>query len=263
MKALPVALACVFLLFAAVQVQADLDIPKWLQQPDLTTRGVDVFIPPGGMADDFLCMDPTPITDVHIWGSWKNDLVADPTHLGFRLAIFSDVPVSPTNQSFSHPGDMLWDHVFNASEFQSRLYYEHSQAVEGWFDPTNPTAGYLPNNHKQVWQYNFLFPDNPFPQQGTDQQPIIYWLAVWPVIQGDGAANEQFGWKTSVMHWNDDAVVNTGTFEDPVLQELLYPANHPYAGQSIDLAFAITPEPATLTLLAFGAAGALASRRRK
>jgi len=188
MKALQVALAGVFLLFAAAQVQADLDIPKWLQQPDLTSSGVDVFIPSGGMADDFLCMSPIPITDVHIWGSWKDDLVADPTRLGFLLAIFSDVPAVPGAQSFSRPGQTLWLHEFGAGAFQSRLYYEHSEAVEGWFDPTTPTAGYLPNNHKQVWQYNFMFPEDPFLQQGTDQQPIVYWLGVVPIIQGEGPA---------------------------------------------------------------------------
>jgi hypothetical protein len=65
------------------------------------------------------------------------------------------------------------------------------------------------------------------------------------------------------MHWNDDAVWNASTSPPPVISELQYPAGHPYAGQSIDLAFALTtPEPATLSLLALGGA-ILIHRRRK
>ncbi|MBN1766812.1 MAG: hypothetical protein JW860_16280 [Sedimentisphaerales bacterium] len=48
------------------------------------------------------------------------------------------------------------------------------------------------------------------------------------------------GWKTSLDHWNDDAVWNDGMVLD--WYELRYPPGHPYMGQSIDLAFVITGE---------------------
>src|SRR5205085_7160156 len=42
------------------------------------------------LADDFICTNTGPVTDIHIWGSWLNDLV-DPTPT-FWLGIYYDVP---------------------------------------------------------------------------------------------------------------------------------------------------------------------------
>jgi hypothetical protein len=70
----------------------------------------------------------------------------------------------------------------------------------------------------------------------------VYWL---DVRAESFDPNAVFGWKTSLDHWNDDAVYWDDTFS-PIPQELVYPAGHPMEGQSIDLAFVIVPEPATL-----------------
>jgi hypothetical protein len=60
-------------------------------------------------------------------------------------------------------------------------------------------------------------------------------------------------------HWNDDAVwADSG--QGP-WNELRYPYGHPFEGESIDLAFAITPEPATIVLLGLG--GVFIRRRKK
>ena len=109
------------------------------------------------------------------------------------------------------------------------------------------------------------------------QEGEIYWLDVkaFPFVDpNSGEVTGTFGWKTSLDHWNDDAVYwdegdagGAGKWVD-----LHYPASgwdfdagqerdHPLAGQSIDLAFVITPEPATLSLLALGGL-ALIRRRR-
>jgi hypothetical protein len=60
-----------------------------------------------------------------------------------------------------------------------------------------------------------------------------------------GSPDTLWGWKTSLDHWNDDAVWSVpGT----IWQELRDPAT----GESLDLAFVITPEPATLSALLLG-----------
>ena len=53
-----------------------------------------------------------------------------------------------------------------------------------------------------------------------------------------------FGWKTSYEHWNDDAVWGYGSepFGGP-WGELVYPPQHEFAGQSIDLAFRLGGTP--------------------
>lgn len=69
-----------------------------------------------------------------------------------------------------------------------------------------------------------------------------------------------------MQHFNDDAVFgDSPNPEEPPLEwnELRYPSQHPFAGQSIDLAFVITPEPATLLVLALGLLPVLIGKNRK
>ena len=131
----------------------------------------------------------------------------------------------------------------------------HDTNLEGWYDPAGDDGeNYAHQDHRQVWQYNFDFPDNPFYQQGTQTDPIVYWLEVQAFV----TTGEYFGWKTSISHWNDDAVYD----DDGDWEELWYPGDYPFDGDSIDLAFVITTEPATLGLLVLGGM-ALLRRHRK
>ncbi|MBN1435795.1 MAG: PEP-CTERM sorting domain-containing protein [Sedimentisphaerales bacterium] len=246
---------------------------KWVQLPDLTPNGIDVnATTPYILADDFLCVSTDLITDIHIWGSWLEDRVPtnaagleDPANVGFRLSIHSDIPavIDPANGAVlepSRPGEMLWQQAFLPGTFAVRPYATVDPG-EGWYDPAD--QAYIWPADKTVWQYNFLIdPITAFLQKGTADAPIVYWLDVSanPAEATPGTAPYMFGWKTSVDHWNDDASWWNSSLES--WNELRYPSNHPYAGQSMDLAFVITPEPASIGLLTLGAL-ALIRRRRE
>jgi hypothetical protein len=263
---------------------------KWVQLPDLSLTGMDVYdtrwpqTNPTStqfkiLADDWRCTSVDPVTDIHIWGSWLNNhlpfgdqpFTGDPSAVTFKLSIHEDVPAG-VDAPWSHPGAQLWEAVMPASAV--RLYAPSPQfpttPAEQFYDPNiNQIIG----TDNQVWQYNFTNLPDPFVQQGTTAQPKIYWLDVQAVSPDPTAI---FGWKTSLQHFNDDAVfADTAGFDGPLLPhdgnpaglpwtDMHYPPGHPFAGQSIDLSFVITtvPEPATLSGLLMGAVALLAWRRR-
>ena len=178
----------------------DPSIPaKWVQLPDETLYGIDVsasyhLI----LADDFECVEPGAITQFHIWGSWFYDVLpmgrAD--SVNFVLSIHADIPASQSPTGYSMPGDILWYRTFRPGEFTAHVWLDGVE--EGWMDPPD---GYIYPADYTIWQYNFYVPpDEVFYQQGTPDDPIVYWLDV-KAIPFDGEA--RFGWKSSVNHWND------------------------------------------------------------
>jgi hypothetical protein len=225
---------------------------KWTQLPDTTSLGLDVdSTTPGKLADDFWCDATGPITEVHIWGSWLGDILpyGDANAVTFTLRIYSDVP---EGAGPSQPGEQLWDVTLGPGDFTVQKY---ADALEDWYDPVSG-GEYLSQNHSGVWLYSFIAPPDAcdlFYQEAS----TIYWLGIEASPQ-DGEA--VFGWKTSVNHWNDDAV-----YDEPISSwlELRYPDGHEYQGQSIDLAFVVggIPEPATICLLGLGALSLLRKRR--
>jgi len=249
---------------------------KWVQMPDLSTTGVDVFSAsqvssPGGiLADDFRCTTTGYIRDIHIWGSWLGDYlppedgIGSAANVSFHLSIYSDIPAN--GQGYSRPGEMLWNTYIESGDFTVRKY---ADALEAWYHPEAglyAPGGYYPNSQSQVWQYNFVAePDDEledlFYQQGTPENPVVYWLGIRAIASN---ADAIFGWKNSTDNWNDDAV-----FWDPTSgwQELKYPMTDymgnqlPYGGQSMDMAFVITPEPTTMCLLGLGALSLLRRKR--
>jgi hypothetical protein len=266
-------LAVTFLLFAGVAARADWNPGepyKWLQLPDLATApstGVDVDCtdhPADGphrvVADDFLCTSTDPITDIHIWGSWRNDYLpngVDPNAVTFRLTLMTDVPALGT--TYSHPGQILWERYFNPGSYTSRVYAGGlGQLDEYFYDPVSGQVNWP--GDRTVWQYNFKNIVDPYLQRGTPEKPLVYWLGVDAVVQDPQA---EFGWKTSLQHWNDD-----GTWQidemNPQWNELVYFPENYYHGQSMDLAFVITPEPSTVIMLCgAGLLAALAFLRRR
>ena len=256
---------------------------KWIQRPDETSLGLDVKATmPIILADDFWCTSTGPITNIQVWGSWLGDYLPyedDPTAVSFRLQIYGDIPdPQPGNlETWSMPAEtVLWERMFYSDDYATTFTAEEYTTVpngEGWYDPNDGTFNW-PADYT-VWQYNFDIPvAEAFVQEGTAGTPIIYWLALEAFTDDIEA---QFGWKTSIDHWHDDAVwryESSTTVIDPnhtsltnnthpLWGELRYPLGHEYEGDSIDLAFAIVPEPITLAVLVLGMIAAALRRRQR
>ena len=117
---------------SAATGQCENSTSKWKQSPDMTSNGIDIrmdrqpFNVRRTLADDFLCTETGPITCVQFWGSWYGDTTANPfngTLKQIHLSIHSDVPADATN-TYSHPGDLLWEADFDSTSFTETLFAE-------------------------------------------------------------------------------------------------------------------------------------------
>jgi len=203
-------------------------------------EGVEI---PVQLADDWKCAATGPVSDIHFWVSWEGDRVG--AIAGVWTGIYSNVPVGP--QGYSEPGELLWENHFQPGQFLVRQYDEGPQ---GWYEPLEPDV--VPDDHMLIFQVNIDRVPDPFIQREGE----IYWLALQiPALNGE------VGWKTSLDHWNDDAVIRLAVPNGG--PEPWHELHDPVTGESLDLAFVITPEPATLALMGLGAAALAARRRRK
>ncbi len=231
---------------------------KWLQIPEQGEEGVDVNNTQFMLADDFRCTASGPITDIHIWGSFTNDVLPPegPGGLIFDVSIWSDVPKG-VGASYSHPGQVLWTRTFTPGSYVADHIYRGLPG-EWWHDPGTPNWTQWAD--KNIYQFDFYPHTNEFIQvKGT-----IYWLAVKYRYTGTGSI--QFGWKTTPQPWNDDACYFNPANLPIFWKDLVYAAPHPWAPASLNLSFALSgleqevkdwgdaPDPPYPTLAASGGA---------
>jgi hypothetical protein len=226
-------LAAVLLALAVPTAQAhwpNTNATKWVQFPDSSYNGLDVCLDNQSpnqltLADDFKCILKGPVTDIHLWTSWLNN-VPD-MNAAFTLSIWSDVP--GTTGTPSHPGSRLWTQIFGPGKYRAQLWL--TNLYEGFWNP-DPPPGSSMGSDFAIYQYNF-YPTNPFVQNGSLSTPQTYWLCV--SVTG---TSQPVGWKTSTNHWNDDAVFShmsgTNVAGDWQLIE------NTIAGNNLDLSFALT-----------------------
>ncbi len=201
---------------------------KYVQWPNLD-NGFDVWDDgPWVLADDFICTNTGPITDIHLWGSWLNDQVQT-NSLTFWLAIYDNVPAGPGG-GFSQPGNLLWQEQFGPDQYIESFW---SFGQESFLDPGPPN---VIGPDSQVWYYCF-YPTNIFIQQGSTAAPKTYWLMVYSQLP---AGNEfQYGWKSTPQVQNDTSVHAPWPNMVPTNNPGWTPTQQLPTGGPLDLAFKI------------------------
>ncbi|MCX6833536.1 MAG: hypothetical protein NTW07_00120 [candidate division Zixibacteria bacterium] len=111
---------------------------------------------------------------------------------------------------FSHPGAApIWEGEVNTFA----VVPIDPPTLEAWYDPTKLPEVVVPNDHGEYFQYNLnlmQLPQLPFIQE----EGRIYWMSVMAIVQPDLPMKE-WGWKSTINHFNDDAV---WAMDGPVLQ---------------------------------------------
>ena len=121
----------------------------------------------------------------------------DPGNVTFVLSFHADNPMGPSG--WSEPIDPpLWTYTFAPGSYYYEVYMFGLD--EGFLFPPDD---YTPSADTMCWMYTFPIPEGEeFIQEGSELEPVVYWLDV----QAFPEEEAYFGWKTSVRHWNDDAV---------------------------------------------------------
>ena len=164
----------------------------------------------------------------------------DPQSVIFTLSIHDNTAPADSPTGYSMPGRLLWGRQFDAGHFGAVPVAQG--LTEGYYVPCVVPPVYIWPGDSICWRYDFLIPESEaFHQEGTETAPKIYWLDVQARPIGP-TEEARFGWKTSQVHWEDDAVWVRG--QEPVppgtlWNELVYPQQHPKAKESIDLAFEV------------------------
>ena len=177
------------------------------------------------LADDWMCSETGPVTDIHFWGSWYYDVVGIID--GFDISIWDDIPSDLSPTGYSMPGMMLWNQYFSNYDMIDMV-----PSPQGWYDPSKEWFEF--ENHFNYYQYNIENIDDPFIQQNE----TVYWLCIHPnVVESIYPDPPLWGWKTSQDHWNDNAVYWCEYNPPYCWMELWEP---PDFSTPIDLSFVIT-----------------------
>jgi hypothetical protein len=219
---------------------------KWSQLVDVI-NGYDVrsyaiwdperqrILPRAVVADDWMCMDGQPITDLHWWGSYIRGAPGGATHqggvMGFEISMHADIPAA--GLVASHPGALL----------------RSIMVPVGLGDNVVHEDFYTRTQTEDIYQYTVTAsgPEYYIPQE----QGKIYWLDIIGIVQND---NTIWGWHTAVRPGPLDAAVTIADY-DPVQGTYYWWASMYDEHCSLQMAYELTttPEPATIGLV--GTAG--------
>ncbi|OFX16208.1 MAG: hypothetical protein A2Z18_02630 [Armatimonadetes bacterium RBG_16_58_9] len=204
---------------------------KW-QQPPVPGMMVDQYIgwdEPSVyrseqiVADDWLCLGPDPVTDIHWWGSYYGyNGVMPPVDAPpvFHIGVWTNVPEDP-----SHPGQMIWQWWVPRNQlYEKRVGFDT----------------YLGHPSDTCFRYDFEIPRREWFYQMPGPITTIYWLSISAVYSWL-PPQHPWGWKTREhMAW-DDAV----KIFDPTAPAVgdTYKSGRPIvdgSGKSMDTSFELT-----------------------
>lgn len=221
---------------------------KWSQPPVPATEVTNNFngwnevSVHGGeqiVADDWVCADARPISDIHWWGSFRGwsypmppeELMAMPS--AFVFTIWTDVPALP-NGGWSHPGEVLW-------QYTTTNYAVH---FVGWdWDPREP--GTPP---EACFKFHVDIPREQWFYQDAAQGRNVYWLSIAAQYPVGGFIPMPWGWKTRPRDASSlapDDAVRIWAPTAPAIGERFQqgqPIEFP-PGSSWDMAFELTAGP--------------------
>jgi hypothetical protein len=161
------------------------------RQPGCATNATQ----PELVADNFMCTQDGPITEVHFWGAWRHNTVGEIN--SFTIRIFSDRPPSPPVIPYNRPHTLLWQR-----EVYQTAGQQLSLSQPGiWYDPS--TGEMQTGDYSKLFQYNVCFePDDPglfYQDSGT-----VYWLSVSANVAD--TFTTRWGWQSTYQNWEDHAV---------------------------------------------------------
>lgn len=209
--------------------------------------GVDAADAPV-MADDWMCEDERPVSDIHWWGSYKNwqvELAPPVAPITFHIGIWTDIVTDPFG--FSHPGVLLQEW------FVERAAVSETLAGCDVHPDFSPVA-------EACFSYTYQIPTSQWFYQDPSGNRV-YWLSLAAIYTaGIQDIPHPWGWKTRPHFFNDDAV----RILEPVTPTvgghfILGEPIEDLQGQTWDLAFELTsppldygdaPDPSYPTLLA-------------
>ncbi len=176
------------------------------------------------LADDWLCTDPRPITDIHWWGSYRAwaDIEPPPqAPVQFHIGIWTDVPAG-VDQPWSHPGVMIHEWVVDRADLNERL-------VGCDYEPTHMV------DVDSCFRYDFFIPEGEWFHQGPAS--TIYWISIGAIYLTP--YDFPWGWKTREHYFMDDAIRITDPTDPWIGSEFWdgYPIELGW-----DLAFVLTSE---------------------
>ena len=182
------------------------------QLPD--PNGWDVDFHDWWLGDDWLSNESGEVTDIHFWISFQGDVLMDLPYVD--VGIWSNNPGPP-----SHPLDQLWTYQFMPDDFIIDGPWVGDQ---GWFWPNDV---FNRPDHVEYWQINIPDIEQPFIQQ----EGTMYWLVIRMPFDTDPYMPPGVGWKTSLDHFEDNAVFGAPSSWEPIWDPITF--------EPIDFAFVI------------------------